>query len=397
MVGPALACSAGGATPAAPPSAAGASADSGASGSTPITAAPPSPTPTVTPSPAPSPTPWAAAFDLAFVRDGNIWLGRAEGGNQVQLTTAGRDSEPAWSPAGERILFARGSDGEKELFSMRADGRDLRRLTNDRIEQRHATWSPDGQWIAFQQALSSAMQDADRERCQIVVIQADGSGATPIADGCEPAWSPSGLTIAYSRAAAAGQNSAEGGLWLWALGGLDRPLLSIGDLPDDLAPRFRLPFRPAVRWLGEPAWSPSGRRLAAVAQGATGLAVTFDEQGRGLRVLQANYRGSVGRPRFAPHGATLALESRPASGYGHVLLIDLVGDRRVRLGDERDDVSAVEPAWSPDGGRLAVVLFAGPLAAPASSRELAIFDARGRLQGRVAIGDVRQPAWRAGR
>jgi TolB protein len=59
------------------------------------------------------------------------------------------DNDPEWSPDGRRILFISGRDGNDELYSMRADGSDQRRLTTSRGAEAGQSWSPDGRWIEF--------------------------------------------------------------------------------------------------------------------------------------------------------------------------------------------------------------------------------------------------------
>jgi hypothetical protein len=76
---------------------------------------------------------------LAFVRDGQIWLVNSDGSAPVQLTAGPGDADPAWSPDGRRIAFAR----QGAIHIMSADGSDVVRLT-DRPAARQPTWSADG-------------------------------------------------------------------------------------------------------------------------------------------------------------------------------------------------------------------------------------------------------------
>ncbi|MGH7475318.1 MAG: hypothetical protein ACRELD_03445 [Longimicrobiales bacterium] len=69
--------------------------------------------------------------------------GRADG--VLRLAVA-----PAWSPDGRRIAFDSTRDGNWEIYTMAADGSDVRRLTTDAADDTRARWSPDGRRIAFQ-------------------------------------------------------------------------------------------------------------------------------------------------------------------------------------------------------------------------------------------------------
>jgi len=52
-------------------------------------------------------------------------------------------------PDGERVVFRSNRDGNREIYTMRLDGRDLRRLTTDPAEDGEPVWSPDGRRILF--------------------------------------------------------------------------------------------------------------------------------------------------------------------------------------------------------------------------------------------------------
>lgn len=59
------------------------------------------------------------------------------------------DNFPLWSPRGDLILFTRKVDGDYEIFTVRPDGKDLKRLTNSPGNEGHCAWSPDGEHIIF--------------------------------------------------------------------------------------------------------------------------------------------------------------------------------------------------------------------------------------------------------
>lgn len=89
---------------------------------------------------------------IAFARDRDpdrpdeVWTARANGTGQRLVT---RGQEPAWSPRARRLAFVRLSDvhGESGLFTVRPDGRGLKRLTSSGANA--PAWSPDGRRIAF--------------------------------------------------------------------------------------------------------------------------------------------------------------------------------------------------------------------------------------------------------
>ena len=83
---------------------------------------------------------------------GLVLLDVATGRSQPLTSGPQTDNFPAWSPTRDPILFTSDRDGDWELYTMRPDGRDVKRLTNSPGNDAHATWSHDGEWIAFASA-----------------------------------------------------------------------------------------------------------------------------------------------------------------------------------------------------------------------------------------------------
>ncbi len=83
----------------------------------------------------------------------NIHVMNADGTNPVMLTEEERwayESNPTWSPDSRRIAFAKQTpDGFKDIFSINADGSDLRNLTQThRVEEEYPAWSPGAQAVS---------------------------------------------------------------------------------------------------------------------------------------------------------------------------------------------------------------------------------------------------------
>jgi acid phosphatase type 7 len=177
---------------------------------------------------------------LAFTRRGRlgaqIWTGYTDGTALVQLTSGPQDFGARWSPTGDAVVFARGPAGARDIYRVRADGTELRRLTFSRRDDRFPAWSAQER-IAF--VRRSHRADGD-------IYDIEASGGTPRrltrgpADDRSPAWSPDGRALAFARDRG---------------GGRDVYLASA-----DGSRVRRLTALPGYE--SEPAWSPDGRWLA---------------------------------------------------------------------------------------------------------------------------------------
>ena len=196
-------------------------------------------------SPSVAPGGGSAALQRAVGEQGRpglpfIYVIPLDGSRPERRLTTGTapEMDPAWSPDGRRIAFARRVRGSFDLFSVRTDGSGERRLTNTRgVDETSPAWSPDGSRIAF------SRYDAGLERGSGDLWTADASGRRERKlvgdehDYAWPAWSPDGRRIALLKDSQVSVMRADGGI--------PRPLTRPGDFKES-----------------RPSWSPDGTRLA---------------------------------------------------------------------------------------------------------------------------------------
>ena len=107
----------------------------------------------------------------------------------VKVLTTEPDNLPGWSPDGSRIVFTRRqADGNYDVFTIRPDGSDLRRLTNSPAVDGHAVWSTDGKHILWNSGMHGWRDEAAlydntfQPYAPIFIMNADGTGKRPLTD-----------------------------------------------------------------------------------------------------------------------------------------------------------------------------------------------------------------------
>jgi Tol biopolymer transport system component len=139
---------------------------------------------------------WSSDGDyIAFVREvspGNteIFTMWSNGTNEVRLTNSpGQDIQPDWRPNANELVFAsdrdkKYADGYLEVYRMRSDGSDVRRLThNDDGIDYYPKWSPDGALIAFT-THRPGLNQCYSFALEVFVMESDGSNPRTVSNHC---------------------------------------------------------------------------------------------------------------------------------------------------------------------------------------------------------------------
>ncbi len=138
---------------------------------------------------------------LVYKRGRQLVILTVADGKVVPLTDGVHyDNFPKWSPKGDVIMFTTDRDDDWELYTIRPDGTGLRRLTNSPGNDAHSIWSDDGEWVVFSSGRKGfkdemALYDGvPQPYGEIFAMRADGSDVRQLTDNkwedASPGWMP---------------------------------------------------------------------------------------------------------------------------------------------------------------------------------------------------------------
>ena len=274
--------------------------------------------------------------DGVLIGNAEIYVMRSDGIDETRLTfdtdaNLASDVEPTWSPdatrlAWARIAFSATAVQPGDIWVMNADGSGQTPLTSGPHHDTNPSWSPDGTRIAFTRRPASDPGNAD-----VYVVNADGTGEArlttdPAFDG-EPTWSPDGTRIAF-----ASDRDGNAEIYTMAADGTDETRLTFGDAADD-----------------HPAWSPTGRPIAFISDrdGFAQIYVTPPDHD-GPRRVTAGVEGpgmpaANWAPAWSPRAGYLAYTADTDVGF-EIMRIGLRDGVPTQL--TSDPAPDFGPAWS---------------------------------------------------
>src|SRR3990170_1850695 len=243
-----------------------------------------------------------------------------------------------WPSQNGQIAFRSDRDGEPDVFTVDPSGSAPTNLTaNSGIADTQPVWSPEGERIAF------VRQSRIGGKPDLYVMTAAGNGRTRLTRTSvperDPAWSPNGTRLAY-----AARTSAKGPFRIFVANADGSGPLQLTTQPRGSADR-------------SPVWSPDGSRIAFVSDRDGGFPEIYvmNADGTGEDRLTAN-DWIDGNPTWSPDGTRIAVERCCANGTSNLVAIDVVTGAEVNLSNSTS-FQEFDPAWSPDGSRIAVVAF----------------------------------------
>ncbi|MCI0526703.1 MAG: DPP IV N-terminal domain-containing protein [Nitrospira sp.] len=227
---------------------------------------------------------------IAFVSDRSenwdVWSMRADGTELKPLTTEiSEDRFPAWSPDGKHIAFASNRSGNWDVWVMETDGSRPQQLTTHRMADLSPTWSRDGSKIAF-----VSYRDLEYS---IYLMDADGQNQRKVTTGGNGDWGPS-FSADGSRIAFVSTRTGNGDIWVIDSEGRG-PYLRYTDDPK----RDTMPV-----------WSPDGNKIAFLSERGGTLDIWLMDRDGSHQIPLTHKISGKWQPRF-----NLNTELYQAIGY----------------------------------------------------------------------------------
>jgi Tol biopolymer transport system component len=222
----------------------------------------------------------------------------------------------------------------------------------------------------------------------IYIMNPDGTGRTAvvatIADETEPAWSPNYTQVVFNRTRKGSGAGQLNGLWTvgWTGSSLVRVTTDSADRGASWGKTNRIAF-----------YSTRGNPLSTAND-----IYTINPDGSGL-VRLTNSAADDRDPAWSPDGTKIvfasdrSLYSRTARGHMHLWVMNADGTGLKQLTSGNDDES--QPAWSPDGTRIAYHYSTGLAAVFTNGTKDNTIDVSGieAVPGGVTIWYVGEPSW----
>ena len=133
---------------------------------------------------------------IAFCYAGDIWTAGREGGEAVRLTAGiGQKCNPYFSPDGKWLAYTADYYGNPDVFVIPASGGEPKRLTFHPAPDVAEGWSPDGKSVLFTSNRTSAT-----DPLKLFTVPLEGGFPTelPLPMASSGAFSPDGSRIAYT-------------------------------------------------------------------------------------------------------------------------------------------------------------------------------------------------------
>ncbi len=241
-------------------------------------------------------------------------------------------SGASWSPDGKQIVFGTNLTGRFNLWKVPAAGGWPLQIAVSDDRQVAPIWSPDGQWIAWQQ------DRGGNEAYDIFIVAANGGAPINLTDTANVSETGA-LFSPDSKSMAIG----------WKPTTAPTTDVAILDLTTKAVRNLTHEKSPDRSW-SVAAWSRDGKTLIANrsnADGTIGEINRIDVASGQAENLTPNSQSAIFASALSPDGTTILLTSNEKGGYDNVALLDVASKKMTWVTDLQWEASA--SGFSPDG------------------------------------------------
>ncbi len=256
---------------------------------------------------------WGALQATASISAGGVPGSSASGTN----SSAGMGNAPValgHFSSGDKIVFTSERSGQRQIYTVDANGKNLRRLTNTDLNW-YPSWSADGHSIVYMCAPVNGGQAGIR----ICVMDENGGHQHALHHGSGPAWSWNNQHIAF-----VGGNTE---IYTMNVDGSNELNLT--------------PNLVAV----EPSWSPDDKQIVytLVHDGTNDIYVLNSDGSNNHQLVPSNGFNNHS-PSWSPNGQHIAFVVKE-NAVNQIYTVSWNGSAITRLTNDGGDI----PSWSPDG------------------------------------------------